>query len=409
MQDILYTYINNNFAGILSHNASGGIEFQYDKNALVPLSLSLPVREEKYTNEECIGFFNGLLPEGNNIRKYIADKYRINPNDDFAILKAIGYDCAGAVCFLKSKNNDLKEFYEIQGNILSDNKLEKLIKELPQKPLGTGVRDLRLSLAGLQDKTAVLLIDNQIALPFKNIPTTHIIKPQIKNYKESVENEYICMKSAQKAGINVSEVEIRKSGEIKFLLVKRYDRKIIEGKIKRLHQEDFCQALNIISAYKYEQDGGIGYKNCYEILRKTTNPVSNIKNYTRLMIFNFLIGNNDSHGKNYSLLYDGENIELAPAYDILCSSVYNKVSKKMAMKIDKYYRFSDITFKHFKVLAKECDISYPYFKKLILQQAEILPDIVSEIINSFENTIGKDILKTVKKNCSKIINLSKIE
>ena len=284
MQDGLYTYINANFTGILSHDKTGGVEFMYDENAQYPLSLSLPVKKEKYLDKECSGFFNGLLPEGDSIRKYIAKKYATNPNNDFAILKAIGYDCAGAVSFLKSKRNNLKEFYEIEGEILDNKKLEKLILELPQKPLGVGAKDLKLSLAGAQNKTAVLMIDNKIALPAKSTPTSHILKPQIKNYKESIENEYICMKSAQKAGIKTADVEIRKANETKFLLITRYDRIIEEGKIKRIHQEDFCQAKNIKSAFKYEQDGGIGYRDCFEILRKTTNPANNIKEFANLMI-----------------------------------------------------------------------------------------------------------------------------
>ena len=163
-------------------------------------------------------------------------------------------------------------------------------------------------------------------------------------------------------------------------------------------------ALNIPSAFKYETDGGVGYRECFDILRKTTNSAKNIKNFSELMIFNILIGNNDAHGKNYSLLFNDDSINLAPAYDILCSCAYEKISKKMAMKIDKYYKFSDITSKHIKNLCKECDISYPYFKKMILKQAEILPDIVSEVANSFKNTIGAKILKVVQKNCKRIKN-----
>ena len=407
--EILYVFINCDYIGKLSHDELGGVEFQYDKSAKIPLSLNLPVREEKYSNKECTGFFNGILPEGDNLRKYIAKKYGINPNNDFAILKAIGYDCAGAISFLKTKKNDLKEWYEIEGEVLSDNKLEKLIKELPEKPLGIGVKDLRLSLAGTQDKTAVLLIDDKIALPSKLIPTTSIIKPEIKNYKESVENEYICLKSAQKLGLKVVNVQIRKVKDVKFLLIERYDRKIENNKIKRLHQEDFCQISNIPSIFKYEKEGGLGFKECFDILRKTSNPPKSIKEFSKLLIFNLLIGNNDAHGKNFSLLCNGANLELAPAYDILCTAVYPKISKKMAMKVDKYYKLSDLSENHFKNLVKECGIGYPYFKKLILEQTEALPKIVKEISQSIENTIGKGIIKIVEKNCRKMNNILKGE
>ena len=125
--------------------------------------MSLPLREKAFDYKECHGFFNGLLPENEETRKRIGKKYGINPDSDFALLKAIGYDCPGAISFHEEQNSqNLQEFYDLKGEEISDDELEKFINEIPQKPLGTGATDLRLSLAGAQDKTAVLLIDNKI-------------------------------------------------------------------------------------------------------------------------------------------------------------------------------------------------------------------------------------------------------
>lgn len=401
MNDFLNVYLNNDFVGILSKDNNGGICFQYDKKAKHQLSLALPIREELYLNKDCKGFFNGLLPESEHVRVAIGKKYGINPKNDFSLLKAIGYDCAGAVAFFENKPENLKEYYKIKGNILSNDELEQYIKNLPKKPLALG-SDKRLSLAGAQDKTAVVLINNKIAIPDDNIPSTHILKPAINGYKETIENEYLCLKVAEKLGIQIPNIQIGNANNTKYFLIERYDRTIKNNQIKRIHQEDFCQASNIPSAYKYQSEGGVDFKRCIEILKKTTKPAVSIKKFVELMIFNYLISNNDAHGKNFSILhYDNDNILFAPAYDLLCTSVYPELSSKMAMKIGGYYENNKIYPRHFERMAKDIGISYTQVKKILINQCKILPDIIIEISKTFENTISKDIFDVVSKNCTR--------
>lgn len=403
----LFVYINDKYEGVLFNNEAGGLSFLYDKSAEFSLSLSLPKKNEVYKNEECHGFFNGLLPENNEVRKLIGAKYGINPNNDFSVLKAIGYDCPGAVSFLAENNNsELKEYYEMRGKLVSDKDLEKFINELPQKPLGIGANNLRLSLAGIQTKTAVLLIDGRINLPMSFTPTSHILKPAIREFKETVENEYICMKTAEKLGLNTAKVEIKSAGDIKYLLVERFDREFKDGKIKRLHQEDFCQALNVASAYKYESDGGVDFSKAFDLLKKTTRPAIYIKEFINLMIFNYLILNNDAHGKNFSILYkDNGEIELAPAYDILCTKVYPRTTNNMAMSIGECFNVGNVTPVHFKKLANDVGISYPQLCQVIKSQCEAVPEIIREVSESFENRIGASILTLVSKHCNKTLKL----
>ena len=407
MNKKLYVYINDKYEGVLNSEDDGKISFSYDEQAKMPLSMSLPIKGEAYSNAECHGFFNGLLPENNETRKFIGLKYGINPNNDFSILKAIGYDCPGAVSFLSEKDtHKLREYYKLEGNILSENDLEKFINELPQKPLGTGIDDLRLSLAGAQTKTAVLQIDKKIYLPKNFTPTTHILKPAIKDLNETVENEYICLNVAEKLGIKTAKATIQKAGKINYLLIERFDRVIKNGKIKRLHQEDFCQALNIASAYKYQADGGINFVHAFELLRKTSKPATYIKEFINLIIFNYLILNNDAHGKNFSFLYrDNGEIEFAPAYDILCTKVYPRTTNNMAMSIGGCFNVGNITPVHFKRLAQAVNISYPLLCGIIKSQCEIIPDIVKEVSDSFENKIGDKIVQLVSKHCSKNLKL----
>lgn len=408
--DLLKIYLYNNFIGTLTKDNLGGIIFQYDENAKYSLSLSLPIRERPYSNAECRGFFNGILPENENVRTIIGKRFGINPKNDFSILKSIGYDCAGAVSFLpEDALPNLQDFYKIGGTVLSDDELEKYIKELPLKPLALGAKDVRLSLAGAQDKTSVVKIGGNIALPDKDIPTTHILKPVIYGFKETIENEYICMQTAKKLGIDVPDNEICRANSTKYYLITRYDRKITCSDnavftVERIHQEDFCQAMNVASAYKYQSEGGVSFKQCFELLKKTTRPAVSIKKFINLMIFNYLIENNDAHGKNFSLLHHKNgDIEFAPAYDILCSGVYPELSDKMAMKIGNHYKHKEILPRHFEQLASVVDISYTQLKKIIKHQCDILPDIVKQVISTVDNTIGADILKIVEKNCKNML------
>ena len=398
----LFVYLNNAKVGELFKDDLGGFNFCYSENVKNPLSLSLPISKKEFLHKECKGFFNGLLPESENVRIAIGKKYGINPKNDFSILKAIGYDCAGAVAFFDKEQKDLKEYYDIEGNILSDDELEKYINNLPKKPLALS-KDKRLSLAGAQDKTAVVLIDDKIALLDNTTPTTHILKPAIKDYKETVENEYICLNVAKKLGLKVPNIEIRYSNKTKYFLIERYDREIKNKKIKRIHQEDFSQALNIPSAYKYQAEGGASFVDCFEILKQTSKPTVSIKQFIELMIFNYLIGNNDAHGKNFSILhYDNGEIVFAPCYDILCSMVYDGLTSKMAMKIGGHYEHNKILIRHFEKLANDLNISFTQLKKVIKNQCEILPDITKEVIESFDNTIGKEILDVVIKNSERL-------
>lgn len=397
----LYVFLNNELEGELTQDENGGFSFKYNEKAVIPLSLSLPLREEAYTHKECRGYFNGLLPESDDARRRIAEKYNIkNPNNDFAILAAIGYDCPGAVSFKDTPAEDeLKEFYEIKGRELSEEELEKYIKELPVKPLGTGA-GLRLSLAGAQCKTSVLLQNNKIMLPENMTPAAHILKPAVKNLKETVENEYLCLKTAEKLGIKTPKSQILTAGKTKFFLIERYDRIIQDNKIKRLHQEDFCQAVNIISAFKYETDGGVSFKNCIDVLNKTSEPASNIKEFLKRMIFNYLILNNDAHGKNFSIIRSADGrIIFAPAYDLLCTRVYKNLDYKMSMAIGGFYDCEGIKPVHFEKLAENIGISFALMKKMIIDMCGVLPDVLEQEAAAFENSIGKQILSAARKQC----------
>lgn len=400
--------LNQEFTGYLERDKQGGFVFTYAPENKSQLSMSLPLQKESYDNNSCRGFFEGLLPEGEQIRVFIGKKYGINPKNEFSLLKAIGYDCAGAVSFGEYEENPKSfksGFIPLEGKKFTDESLEKYITELPFKPLLTNSDGLRLSLAGTQDKMAIILIDNTPALPDKDVPTTYILKPEIKDVEDSIENEFICLKTAQRLGLKVCDSEIRRTKNLKYLLIKRYDREIKDNKVIRIHQEDFCQAKNIISTFKYEREGGISIKDCYDILKKTKTPVKNVNELSNRIIFNYLIGNNDAHGKNFSLLYMADGVEFAPAYDILSTMVYPDLTQKMAMKIGGHYEHNKILPRHWKKMADESEISYTQLKKMIIKQAGILPQELKKVIdeNKINSEIAEKMLKLVTQNCKKVL------
>ena len=305
---------------------NGKMEFTYDENAQKPISLSLPLQKEPFKEKVCRAFFGGLLPENPNMRELLAKKYNINVNDDFKLLKEIGRDCAGALSFHEmTEPQKSYQMLKIEGSILSDEELTKYLEELPYRPyLGK-----RLSLAGAQEKTAVCVINGKIALPNDDIPTTHIIKTALPKYVQSIQNEYICMKVAKEIGLEVAEVEIRKVGEIEFLLVERFDRKYSNNlECERILQEDFAQSLGVQARDKYK----VTFKDCLKVLNQTAIPANSKLRFVRQVIFNYLIGNTDAHAKNFSVYLTNDGITLTPAYDLLCSSIYD-CDQRIAMKI----------------------------------------------------------------------------
>ena len=311
---------------------NGKMEFTYDENAQTPISLSLPLQKEPFKEKVCRAFFGGLLPENPNMRELLAKKYNINVNDDFKLLKEIGRDCAGALSFHEmTEPQKSYQMLKIEGSILSDEELKKYLEELPYRPyLGK-----RLSLAGAQEKTAVCVINGKIALPNDDIPTTHIIKTALPKYVQSIQNEYICMKAAKEIGLEVAAVEIRKVGDIEFLLVERFDRKYSNNlECERILQEDFAQSLGVQARDKYK----VTFKDCLNVLNQTATPASSKLRFVRQVIFNYLIGNTDAHAKNFSVYLTNYGIALTPAYDLLCSSIYD-CDQRIAMKIGKarYY------------------------------------------------------------------------
>ncbi len=422
MSRTLDVYLHNHLVGHLTQNDGGQMIFDYVESWLenlmaIPLSQSLPLRKERFTRKECRGFFAGILPEEKK-REIIAPILGISSQNDYAMLEQIGGECAGAVTFVPAGEPLPGKNYHYQK--LNGEKLAAILRELPRRPLMAGDGDVRLSLAGVQDKIALHISGENIFMPLGGAPSTHILKPAIEHFEGVVFNEAVCMKLADKVGLSVAKVEIHCIEGIDYLLVKRYDRKSIpvpphlmlglKSFSMRVHQEDFCQALAVPPGLKYQSEGGPSLKQCFDLLRNVSSvPAVDLLGFLDIVIFNILIGNNDAHSKNFSFLYsEGKTLltsgctpRLAPFYDLVSTVYYPELSSKMAMKLGGESVSDKLLPKHFERLAEETGMN----KTKVVQRVPELAGIVREKISETEidHKVANSVVVLIKKRCETFI------
>lgn len=332
----LTVFLKESRVGTLEQDDYGALWFAYSPEYLaaespVALSASLPLRSERFKQREARPFFAGLLPE-EDVRRLTARALGVSDRNDFSILERIGAECAGAVSLLmegETPNNTSGEY-----SLMDETQFAAKLRELPRRPLLAGDEGIRLSLAGAQNKVAIKIENGEFLLPMNGAASTHIIKPESAHYHGLVENEFFCMRLAANTGLDVASVELGNADGISFLQVARYDRKGEGRDLERIHQEDFCQALGIVPERKYQQEQGPGLKECFTLIRQISSVSGpDVLKLFDAVVFNYLIGNCDAHGKNFSILYHGSEARLAPLYDLVSTEVYPEVSKSMAMKI----------------------------------------------------------------------------
>ncbi len=376
---------------------STGIDllFEYDDEYnLNGLSLTLPVKEKLFEGTEARIFFENLLPEGEQ-RKIISRATKISSENVFGLLKRFGGECAGAVVITSDSNlQSTDDNYEL----LNDNDVLTLIEKLDTTSPAEDNDMYRLSLAGAQAKTSVKIENDKIYIPYGNSPSTHIIKPFSKTFSGLPANELFCNRLAKECGLPVCNTEIRKIGTVSALFIERYDRYINEGKICRLHQEDFCQALGYAYHVKYEMDDGPGFSDCIKLItQESRQPAADKILLIKWFIFNFIIGNADAHAKNISLLYP-EGMkgrpQLAPFYDLVCTTVYSGISKKLAMSIGGEFNPDDVKPENWKQFCDVVDIRYSAFKKHMNTLSESI--IESDIFKSPSSDIHKEIVQVIQ-------------
>lgn len=378
----LVVYLNSEEVGMLEQDDSGLVEFRYEqewiqKPAALPLSRTLPLQGETFRGKKARPFFAGILPEEGS-RKQIAAVLGISDANEFAMLERIGGECAGAVSLLP-EGDAPPAAGETRLRKLSEKELQEVVAELPRRPLMAGMDGVRLSLAGVQDKLPVVARGSSIALPLDNTPSTHILKPEPDHFPGLVANEIFCMTLARAVGLNVPAVESRRVGDKACIIIQRYDRLVgDDGVVRRLHQEDFCQALGFPPERKYQQEGGPLLRDCIRLLREwSTTPVLDIRDFLDGLMLNMLIGNADAHGKNYSMVYRGGERRLAPFYDLVCTLAWPELSKTPAMKIGHADSIDGITPAHWKKMAQETHLGWPMIR-------ERMADLCRKTLNALQ-------------------------
>ena len=359
--------------GQLTQDRHGELGFAYapdwlDDEAAQPLSASLPKRAEPFTRRECRPFFGGLLPEEGQ-RDAAAQALGVSRANDFALLDRLGGDVAGALQLLPSDEPPTALALDRQPTMLDDAGLIRVLDALPVRPLLAGEEGLRLSLAGAQSKVPVVLVDGAVALPAPGQPTTHILKPPISRFTATTENEAFVMRLAAAIGLDVASAEARTVQDRSFLLVQRYDRAIdADGIVRRIHQEDFCQALGVPPETKYASEGGPTFKDCFALLRRVAaRPAVDVLKLLDAVIFNVIAGNADAHGKNFSILYDAEGARLAPLYDLLATVAYPDLSPKFAMKVGKRATLAELDAKGWAAFAADAGVGLPLIRRRVAE------------------------------------------
>jgi serine/threonine-protein kinase HipA len=355
----------------------------------VLLSASLPVRERAYAPRESAPFFEGLLPEG-SVRAAIANALHLSEEDGFGLLGALGADCAGAVAVVPPSaapapvgGGRLRE--------LNQSELARLVEDLPRHPLGvdSSADGVRLSLGGVQHK--LVLVGSPwggFSQPLDGAPSTCLLKPELGLYDGLAVNEYFCMKVTDSVGVRAASNWLFDVGSIPCLYVERFDRAFDAGSVVRLHQEDMCQALGVLPAGKYEDNGGPSILQIVELIRSLRGPfmARDVNDFVHAVLVNFLLGNSDAHGKNFALLHErGSGIRLAPAYDVVSTAVYPDLTTRMAMSIGGVDDPSRIGLDAWVTLAEECGFGGGIVPLVRRRAAAVLREV-----SSWRDVAGKE-------------------
>ncbi|KWA16484.1 type II toxin-antitoxin system HipA family toxin [Burkholderia cepacia] len=419
----LSIWTNGQRVGTWRIPARGDMELLYDadwKQSAVgrPLSLSLPfgVGEAPLRGERVNHFFDNLLPDSDAIRRRLAARFGTATTEPFDLLAALGRDCIGAVQLL-GEDDAPTGLNRIDGTPLSDDDVARVLDQASGVATAGGDDDdFRLSLAGAQEKTALLFHDGRWMRPHGATPTTHILKLPLglvgnkrADLTASVENEWLCLAILRAYGLSVAQAEIVRFGEHKVLSVARFDRALHRdgGWLLRLPQEDFCQALGVPPHLKYESHGGPGVPDLAGLLRRSETSREDLDTLFAALIVFWMLAAPDGHAKNFSLrLLAGGRFRLTPLYDVMSiwpvegdgANQWSWHKAKLAMAVHgkrKHYAMRDITRRHFSAMAEHCllgDIATPIVERLVAMTPHVIESVAAALPPGFPARVAERIL-----------------
>lgn len=389
----LQAFLNDRLVGRVYREASGAIHFQYHADWLsddlaVPVSLSMPLDERRYSGDRVMAVLDNLLPDQSAVRTVVAARVGAAGTDPFSLLEKIGRDCVGALQFMPEGLLPSSEM-QLYATPVSDTQIADLLRNLARVPLGlddSNENAFRISLAGAQEKTALLKHDGKWFRPHGSTPTTHILKPAIGvhpdglDLSDSVENEFYCLSLLRAFGLTVNNVEIVEFSGERVLVVERFDRQwTSDDRLLRLPQEDMCQALSVPSSRKYQTLGGPGIVDIMSLLTGSDNPIADRRAFFKAQVLFWLIGATDGHAKNYSIRLEPDSrYSLSPLYDVL--SLQPHVDRKqlphkyfklsMAVGAGSSYRIRDITADHFLETGRKAGLSRKQAQSILTEISE---------------------------------------
>jgi len=395
----LNVYLNARLVGQLRRQASGAIEFQYVADWLswehaLPVSLSLPLREDRYTGAPVLAVFENLLPDDAGTRRRLAERVRADGSDAYSLLAKVGRDCVGALQFLP-EGVEPGAAGAVNGRPVGADYIARKIGDLTATPLGVDEdEEFRISLAGAQEKTALLFWKKKWHVPHGTTATTHIMKPQIGvlpsgiDLTRSVENEYFCLKLTASLGLPSANVAMADFKGNCVLVVERFDRLWTrDGRLLRLPQEDCCQSLSVPVTRKYESDGGPGMAAILNLLKGSDDPEADRRFFLKAQIVFWLLGATDGHAKNFSVfLRPGGRFRLTPLYDVMSVQPAvdakqlrrNKMKLALAVGDKRHSVVQEIMPRHFLQTAAKSGIP-----------ASVVKSILNELLETEQSAVSK--------------------
>lgn len=344
--------------GVLTRTDTG-LRFDYGARwaalrSAFPVSVSLPMDGRLETDpSRALAWFWNLLPEEEQLHM-LGSLLQRAPSDIYGLLEKIGRETAGALSIGGPERDG-------RYRALDGDEFHRILRALPARPFLADERDVTMSLAGAQSKLAVAVFGNEIHLPLGGAASTHIVKPASARLYATVENEAFCMMLAKAVGIDTPDVSVGRTGDLKYLLVKRYDRERTKSKarpVRRLHQEDAAQALGLPPTKKYEKGGGASWSDLIKLVDE--HSVRKVQDRIALLdraIFNVATHNTDAHAKNYSFFVTRAGLALAPGYDLMTSLPFPDITQNMAMTVGGANRARHILRKHWRRFAASAGYS----------------------------------------------------
>jgi serine/threonine-protein kinase HipA len=426
----LSVWVNGVRAGIWRLPTRGPMEFAYDPAWAAsdlgrPLSLSLPIPLDNapLKGDRVLNYFDNLLPDSDAIRKRIAQRFRTDSLDAFDLLQSIGRDCVGAVQLLGA-DEEPTGVERIEGTPLDDEEIETLLNQTASSG-AFGLRDeeddFRISLAGAQEKTALLWHDGRWMRPHGATPTTHILKLALglvgnrrADLSTSVENEWLCLQLLRAYGLPVARADIKTFGRQRVLSVERFDRQMHSGGkwLLRLPQEDFCQVMGLPSHRKYQSEGGPGVIDLAQVLQQSETAKEDIETLLSAQILFWLLAAPDGHAKNFSIrLLPGGRYRLTPLYDVMSiwpvegkgANQWSWFKARLAMAVsgkNTHYAFRDVQRRHFNAMAPRCSYGQdaePIIQRLIVQTPGVIERVSAGLPEGFPARVAERIFAGLRK------------